>query len=249
MGRTSLGQCLGPCWGIIAVKLPFWSLVALVSITAPAGAVAPDQGTAGGNHYMFSCNEGIVLDVMVSADFSTAQAMFDGASSGVLTRSVSANGMRYLGNGIEVFMDGQAKLASLTWDGYVDQCTRIESPATGPVTGPTPPIAPGGGFNVSGTCAGQVQGRVAWDYSGSTTWDPANVQRLCRGAENSIQPAECFNRVMHGGVNYGGGTQWVWTNAIDLCEGSLNANATIGCFTGMVGNGVGWAQAIATCGN
>ncbi|MDQ3938836.1 MAG: hypothetical protein M3253_09190, partial [Chloroflexota bacterium] len=81
---------------------------------------------------------------------------------------------------------------------------------------PAPPIR----------CQDAVQGKIAWNYSGSTTWAPNNVERLCRGASDD-QPARCFQRVMHGGINWGGGTRWEWQNAIDLCEGTADANATI----------------------
>lgn len=232
--------------GVVIDRIGLAAL-ALALTTPAAWGVAPDTGTAGGHRYLFSCNEGIVLDVTVSSDFSTAAAVFDGASTGPLTRSVSANGMRYVGAGIEIFMDGQPSQASLQWDGYTDLCTRMATPAASGPTAPTAPITPGTNFNAASTCASLVQGRIAWDYAGSTSWQPANLQRLCSGAEMSNQPPECFSRVMHGGINYGGGTQWSWQNAIDLCEGTQNANATIACFTGMVGNGIGWSQAIATC--
>ena len=97
-------------------------------------------------------------------------------------------------------------------------------------------------------CEKMVQGKIAWDYKGSKTWNPTNVNRLCKGAENSAEPGKCFNRVMHGGINWGGGTQWQWKNALDLCEGTLNANATIGCFERKIKAGVKWPQAIKDCG-
>jgi hypothetical protein len=95
-------------------------------------------------------------------------------------------------------------------------------------------------------CAQALQGRIAWDYSGSTRWNPDNVERLCRGASDD-QPARCFNRVMHGGINWGGGTRWEWANAIDLCEGTTNADATVACFQRYLGAGRPWGAAIAAC--
>ncbi len=96
-------------------------------------------------------------------------------------------------------------------------------------------------------CANAVQGKIAWDYNGNKQWGQGNIDRLCAGATNSIEPAQCFDRVMHGGVNWGGGTQWSWTNAIDLCEGSTNANATIACFETAIHNGADWRNAIHEC--
>jgi hypothetical protein len=96
-------------------------------------------------------------------------------------------------------------------------------------------------------CANAVQGKIAWDYKGSKQWGQGNIDRLCAGAENSTEPAQCFERVMHGGINWGGGTQWSWANAIDLCEGSTNASATVACFETAINNGTDWRNAINEC--
>ena len=110
-------------------------------------------------------------------------------------------------------------------------------------TGPT------GGFTADdSTCRRAVQGKIAWNYSGSKSWAATNIDRLCRGATDSEEPARCFDRVMHGGVNWGLGTQWQWKNAIDLCEGSTNATATINCFKARLSDGGGWQKAITSCG-
>jgi hypothetical protein len=101
----------------------------------------------------------------------------------------------------------------------------------------------------SGTdaCKEAVQGKIAWDYGGTKKWNPANVERLCRGAEGSVQPARCFRRVMHGGVDWGGGTRWQWKNALDLCRGTRDADATIACFEKRIRKGTGWREAIDAC--
>jgi hypothetical protein len=99
---------------------------------------------------------------------------------------------------------------------------------------------------IADQCHDAVQGRIAWDYQGHTAWVPANVDRLCQGA-SSVQPARCFARVMHGGVNWGGGTQWQWSNAIDLCAGTSNSQATIACFQRGIAGGQSWSAAIASC--
>lgn len=96
-------------------------------------------------------------------------------------------------------------------------------------------------------CSQALEGQVAWDYEGSSSWAIPNLERLCRDAQTSVQPARCFEQVMHGGVNWGGGTQWQWQNAIDLCEGSRNASATIDCFERGIARGQGWQDAIAAC--
>lgn len=97
-------------------------------------------------------------------------------------------------------------------------------------------------------CFSAVQGRIAWNYQGNKSWSPNNVQDLCRGASNPNPraPAECFQRVMHGGINWGGGTQWQWTNARDLCKGTSDADRTIACFQRSL-RGSTWQRAIAAC--
>jgi len=97
------------------------------------------------------------------------------------------------------------------------------------------------------TCSQFVQGKIAWDYKGHKQWNQSNINNLCRGAERSREPAACFNRVMHGGVNYGGGTRWKWKNAIDLCKGSQNARATISCFENRIKRRSSWQSAIRSC--
>lgn len=99
----------------------------------------------------------------------------------------------------------------------------------------------------SAFCHDAVQGKIAWNYSDSTTWNEANISRLCAGSEDSVQPASCFNRIMHNGINWGGGTKWRWENALNLCEGTTNADATISCFQGEIQQGHNWQSAIAAC--
>ncbi|NOR68740.1 MAG: hypothetical protein GQ532_03435 [Methylomarinum sp.] len=98
-----------------------------------------------------------------------------------------------------------------------------------------------------GKCIAQVENKISWDYKGNKRWGAKNLSRLCRGEEGSIEPASCFDKVMHGGINWGGGTQWKWQNAINLCEGVTNANATIRCFQGEIKRGKIWQNAITTC--
>ncbi len=94
-------------------------------------------------------------------------------------------------------------------------------------------------------CFTQVQGKIAWDYKGSKKWSKANIDRLCRGAENSREPAICFQRAMHERKD---GKQWKWNDAIDLCEASRNASATIRCYDQQTQKGRSLRQAIKTCG-
>lgn len=99
----------------------------------------------------------------------------------------------------------------------------------------------------AGACADAVQGKIAWNYQGAKRWNPDNISRLCRSAEGSRQPARCFERVMHEGVNWGGGTRWKWSNAVSLCRGTRDAKGTIDCFEKRIASGMGWREAIDAC--
>jgi len=127
------------------------------------------------------------------------------------------------------------------------ETTRSEPPR--PTVNPAPakpPYFPRNPSPPAESCAQAVQGKIAWDYSGNRTWASANVERLCRGATDD-QPARCFDRVMHGGVNQGGGTRWEWPDALDLCEGTKNATETIACFQRYISMRRPMQDAIAAC--
>lgn len=96
-------------------------------------------------------------------------------------------------------------------------------------------------------CADAVQGKIAWDYAGSKDWASKNVERLCAGAEDSAEPARCFGRVMHGGIDWGGGIRWQWVNALNLCKGTRDAEGTVGCFLREREKGRTWQKAIGLC--
>lgn len=96
------------------------------------------------------------------------------------------------------------------------------------------------------TCYNAVQNQIAWDYSGNKSWSDTNINNLCTGNETSTAPAQCFNNVMHGGVNWGGGTQWNWDNALRLCKGAPDPNSRVDCFKSKVGAS-GWSSAIDQC--
>lgn len=96
------------------------------------------------------------------------------------------------------------------------------------------------------SCRDAVQGRIAWDYSGSTQWNDGNIAALC-GNVASAEPAVCFEKVMHGGVEWAAGqSQWGWSNALALCAGTTDSAARVQCFSGRVMSD-GWESAIAFC--
>lgn len=112
-------------------------------------------------------------------------------------------------------------------------------------------------LTTAGECEDAVQNKIAWDYNESTRWSPVNLANLCKGAEDSEGPAECFKQIMFGGVDWGGGTQWNWQNALRLCQGAEEApkrgirkrfrNSRVSCFKSRVSAGVNWSKAIDEC--
>ena len=107
--------------------------------------------------------------------------------------------------------------------------------------------APGQPALLGSTCTTSVQGKIAWDYSGRTTWAPQNLARLCRGAEGSVEPGRCFQQVMHGGVAWGGSKRWEWPDAVALCAGTTDAKRTVACYEGWVRRGRTGQDAITAC--
>ncbi len=96
-------------------------------------------------------------------------------------------------------------------------------------------------------CFNAVQDRIAWNEAGNTSWSPANINNLCKGAENSVEPGRCFETVMQRRVSHGEGYQWSWSEATELCRGTRNSAETISCFKKKIGQGVSFARARAAC--
>jgi hypothetical protein len=92
-----------------------------------------------------------------------------------------------------------------------------------------------------------VQGKVASSHKGPNIWVAANLGRLCRRAETSVEPAKCFEEIMRGGVNWGAGTTWATANALALCGGTRNARRTLDCFKGEIASSQTWQVAIRQC--
>lgn len=100
--------------------------------------------------------------------------------------------------------------------------------------------------SASDVCFNAVQGKVAWNQAGATRWNPGNIERLCKGAEDSEQPARCFDKVMHGNVDRGGGS-WGWSRVIQLCQGARDASARIGCLEREIAGGTSADAAVKRC--
>lgn len=110
-------------------------------------------------------------------------------------------------------------------------------------------MVPEGGEPVAenSTCVLAVQGKIASSHKGPNTWTTANLSRLCRSAEGSLEPGRCFEEIIKGGVNWGASTTWVTSNALALCGGTPNARRTLDCFKRQLSSGQTWQVAIRQC--
>jgi uncharacterized glyoxalase superfamily protein PhnB len=111
------------------------------------------------------------------------------------------------------------------------------------------PMVPDRGDPVAenSACVLAVQGKIASSHKGPNTWTVANLGRLCRGAEESVEPGRCFEEIVRGKVDWGAGTTWVPSNALALCGGTRNARRTLDCFKRQVSSGQAWQVAIRQC--
>jgi uncharacterized glyoxalase superfamily protein PhnB len=96
-------------------------------------------------------------------------------------------------------------------------------------------------------CVLAVQGKIASSHKGPNTWTAANLTRLCRGAEASVEPGKCFEEIMRGKVDWGAGTTWVAANALALCAGTRSARRTLDCFNREISSRQPWQAAIRQC--
>ncbi len=78
---------------------------------------------------------------------------------------------------------------------------------------PTPPPRPAA--NTEQTCYNLIQGKVAWNRSGSKSWSSGNVKDLCSGTRNPAATRDCFTR----GINMGKG----WAAATASCKSNTNS--------------------------
>ena len=69
-------------------------------------------------------------------------------------------------------------------------------------------------------CFDAVQGKVAWSQAGGTTWDPANIKSLCKGAVDPQARIACFSSRIQKLDD--------WAKAIEGCRASGTTAATSG---------------------
>ena len=93
-------------------------------------------------------------------------------------------------------------------------------------------------------CSAAVQGKIAWDYEDNKNWNPKNVSRLCAGAEDSEEPARCFDAAMHAGID---NRKWNWDQALNLCAGTTDAESVLACYEDEIQSGKERRLAITHC--
>lgn len=62
-------------------------------------------------------------------------------------------------------------------------------------------------------CFDLVQGKVAWNQNGATTWQPHNVDWLCKGVQYPYALVDCFNVMIEIGQP--------WNKAIGYCQDAM----------------------------
>lgn len=159
-------------------------------------------------------------------------------------------------------LQGQLEEAKAASDAAIEGAAREENLALSPepiATSSTPEPATLGQSNAdsvpsvkptlsSGSpCVMAVQGKIASRHKGPSTWDVASLTRLCQGAESSVEPARCYERLMSGTIKWGSGSVWVSSNALALCGGTRSASKTIDCFVRRIAGRQNWRTSIARC--
>ena len=106
-------------------------------------------------------------------------------------------------------------------DCVADDSARAPQPESGPVA-PTPQPEPTtGGTSApaddpeTALCKTMIQGNIPMSMpNGSTNWDDASLDRLCRGSVNAMETLKCFIEAL----GNGGGTPRSTDQAIDICR-------------------------------
>ncbi len=94
--------------------------------------------------------------------------------------------------------------------------------------------------NLEKACFDAVQGKVAWNRAGASTWEAANVTKLCAGTKDPSATIACFEK----GIRDHGD----WGTALGACQAGAASAATVAanpeeaCFNAVQGN-VAWDRA------
>jgi uncharacterized glyoxalase superfamily protein PhnB/chromosome segregation ATPase len=101
----------------------------------------------------------------------------------------------------------------------------------------------------SETCSRAARRRLSNFLGWRSPKSTSAIAYLCRGAETSIEPVECFRKVIWGTVSWGRGGNRPWSvkNALTLCSGTLSAHHTLLCLKRQLEARTHWRTAIEQC--
>jgi len=120
-----------------------------------------------------------------------------------------------------------------------------------PLVSESPPANTGGGSGTAAeqACYNAIQGKVAWNDKGNTSWTKSNVQRLCKGTSNASAPGVCFKYAMFNGSSWGkkASHKMNWSKAVTLCAGTSHAGNSTTCFKAKISAGRTLDDAIKMC--
>lgn len=98
-------------------------------------------------------------------------------------------------------------------------------------------------------CFNKVQGRIAWNSSGSRQWSVGNIKKLCAGTRVASAPPQCFSDTMFKTNLWGKkpSHKMNWALASQLCAGTNNARSPINCLKNQLNRNLTLKNAINAC--
>lgn len=134
----------------------------------------------------------------------------------------------------------------------------------------------GDGKTLEQECFDSVDGNVAWNQSGNTSWVSSNVINLCAGTTNPASTVACFESEIANHNNWqegisacsgsevleqacfnkvqgkvawsqAGHTGWNSSNVEKLCAATVDPDATISCFKSVIDRYDNWSRGISAC--
>lgn len=152
--------------------------------------------------------------------------------------------------GINIPGRGQPKNVDLRFTGAEAPSTETfealysveETPSTAPTTPSTETAAETACYNL-------VQNRIAWNTSGSKSWNPKNIRKLCDGATVAAAPPACFSTAMFRGSAWGKKPthKMNWMLATQLCAKATSASAPITCLKSRLRANYSLQNAVNAC--
>jgi hypothetical protein len=98
-------------------------------------------------------------------------------------------------------------------------------------------------------CFNRVQGKIAWNSTGSRQWSAGNIKKLCAGTRVASAPPKCFSDTMFKTHLWGKkpSHKMNWALASQLCAGTNSASSPITCLKGQLNRNLSMKNAINAC--